>query len=94
MTPTLARLHAEHANLERLVRLLDDHASVLKTPTFGDLGCLSTPYTTSRTSRRLPPSAGRPHRRATARASGLAGRIADEIEAQHVTRPSGRRLDA
>lgn len=41
MAHTLERLHADHANLGRLVRLLDGRASVPEQPAFGDIGVLA-----------------------------------------------------
>lgn len=86
MAPTLARLHAEHANLERLVRLLDGHASVPATPPFGDLGVVvDTVYYLTH----FPDVSHHPlEDRIVEQLRGrqvLPPGFADEIEAQHVT---------
>lgn len=86
MTPTLARLHAEHANLERLVRLLDGHASAPATPPFGDLGVVvDTVYYLTH----FPDVSHHPlEDRIVEQLRGrqvLPPGFADEIEAQHAT---------
>lgn len=86
MTPTLARLHAEHTNLHRLVRLLDSRASVPTEPAPDNFGVVvDTLYYLTH----FPDVSHHPLE------DHIAGRLrrhhvlpagfADEIEAQHVT---------
>ena len=86
MPKVIDRLHAEHLNLERLVRLLDRQPSLLVSPEAPNIGLLVDIllYLTQFPDVTHHPLENRIVERLRARDALPAG-LADEIEAQHVT---------